>query len=1597
MQNSLPIHVSTNKQLSLFEKAIESTPLEVREEINTSIYVKIFQFLKEKEILSNNGLLLNLSLQPPSLNPIQYERLNMILDKKLTLKGRHNTFNVSFTLRELFLFGNIKNIELVGSAVFWVLGKEYMKRVVERLEIETLMPDNFFDEFEQEPIDIDFRVFVFDPTIYKNILCSFLADKAFEEKKKETHLGLIEKTGFSKLVDVNEEGNYFSIISFNTEEVSIDFTFIKCLVRKNLFEHDALKIGFECTTHYLKADLSSNSESIFTPLIFRLTKHLNANEPKTINSDGALRLICYLSKGWWYSSENVEKALTFKFFTCSNPYHLLKKALINHFPNNPLAPLFVYFNLYTFIPPSNKAEIKNYAINFNQEYSTKYGESWIPENNAFYKALSLIKNEKDFDLLNIYLQLFVSKNRVKINIKGENWLQFRFESLYISIKQNLLSSLSSFESTYLNNKFFFEETFESLILPSLKQNLEIEECEQQKISQYAFQFLENEDLILKQAGFYLLSQVSLKERTLTFLPILFTHLVLIVKSKIKISLKKEYLSVFISLLPPNQKAIELLHEILLNENNDDNQFVKDLCLASSAIDLTFISPLIFQQVFSLWEKETFSITESLQLAKCIYPHSQKDAANIITSLNITQKEEALCLDQLELFMKLTLQKEAIYSLLKPFFDLLYKSYSPIDTKFLFPFAKIVIPLIDKLETLKNPPKVEEINPFILIAKEVLKHDVTLATTIFMQLEKKKAISSSLKHIESADAKALVILEQNIEMPLSNFKNHEAVHKRLSLLLSSFTKDLSTSLEKQITRSIYQLLSGYLKIKSTLANSLKTLLTPKCNYFFDTLLEDALFYPVQEQEEILNFYFKIRALNHFKALLKMNETTYLVPLLNSLLRGLKDAHVWMELIVRESLLNEENLKEEELPLCIYLSLLAIKKEKFIIAEKYLKVLLNHLSNTNKDPTEEITSLIKSFLALNFSKGRYEILFNFLTEIKSRFPSIEIPDSHLYFQKINAYFIKLNNPLVIETAYETLFKNLSFEAVLPLLEILSESYSKNFLIFLDDEYFKHFLNHQKEDTLLIFMRGFLNLLNHPDKKIEKHLVSKVFYAHKYLEQSANSLNCFTDQKKLLLDLKFVQGFAEIVDDKFHPIVWNKLEILSASENFERIEEVFLFYSKAYRTLDKFDSITLQKRPLHIFNALLSKASESNCVLFLDDILESDTLTLLGHKLLFTLEILKETKNQQLSPKKPSYIPFKQGLKKLLNGYLKLKDWGIVCILNTPYYFSTNEYHQFNELASTALFKNPKTILNNRTIFGAIDIYCGTLLTPFESEVSKETNIKELVRHLMDLYFNPDNRDFYFHTIFAIGRALTAYFDDKNEYLEFISKFEKETPYSYLNYNGTKRDFPGKNHGEIMKNKCYTFLMELVKFTCSYVLIDKGEIQQFMTICINNLMTLKLLLILFPTKAHEILPLLMDLLYSSFVLSTPEFLAFRKITLHITATLCKVSANNLTKDYIFRVGIYYFAIPENVAKLHSAPSLLLNELGYYVKSARTESQFAIALFFLKTYKNYLTKSEHLTKYTVIYKQLVANYKNYFPKNNDLEKFEQITFYNLQSPKSL
>lgn len=311
--------------------------------------------LKELNIINQELWLQKEFIKPlPALDKDTLTEIAKTLDQTLEAEFKDET-KVSYSLKELLEFikkkspSLIKDIEIVGSAVFGILKDHYLRQYLISLGFEH--PENILTpELVSSlglPSDLDIRINLHSETKKELKKLKKTVEEFFVAKLKEQHPKIpefvlkdhVHNNAFSKLNICYKAGNYYSTITINGKVLDtqkkqvVELLFVQKLKRKCLFTRDSLRFKIDPLLEGLGRFGNSLTDAIksgdFSPLVIpesdlpggqalidRIAGVVRAIKPHGIDHAGLPNLLSLYAKGFVSLQNDLEETL----------FHTLKKA-----------------------------------------------------------------------------------------------------------------------------------------------------------------------------------------------------------------------------------------------------------------------------------------------------------------------------------------------------------------------------------------------------------------------------------------------------------------------------------------------------------------------------------------------------------------------------------------------------------------------------------------------------------------------------------------------------------------------------------------------------------------------------------------------------------------------------------------------------------------------------------------------------------------------------------------------------------------------------------------------------------------------------------------------------------------------------------------------------------------------------------------------------------------------------------------------------------------------------------------------------------------------------------------------------------------------
>lgn len=428
------------------------------------------------------------------LHDDQLERLKSLLCDSIDIVSKDKKHSFSIKLSDLLLklikdpsLPNIESIEIIGGATYWILGREYVERIVKKLggDLSEIMLQSEIEALFARPPDLDIRVNIGPRQVHphKGWLESYFQKKILKEEDCSTKLQALHRGDFIKPKLVENQNTCLSALIFgNRKDYKVDLIFAAALPRKYLVLPDDLRIVVHnCNAISLERLLSSNfSSCLLRPtgenacglhgLIARLGKLAPIPfdaQLDTINESGIFGLATLATKDYLLPSHDsctylIKKIVAYCDQNRDDALTAIEKEITNHFHGKPLAALSYCLNLYNMMLKSGST-VDSLNI-LHQKLCTEgilKDLSISNEESPLLNSLcSLITNALHVDVLLPYLKLMsglfaqeYGGDRQQVlafayNKKGEHALKLNNHSYSISLDLCLAQAMQIFHSRF---------------------------------------------------------------------------------------------------------------------------------------------------------------------------------------------------------------------------------------------------------------------------------------------------------------------------------------------------------------------------------------------------------------------------------------------------------------------------------------------------------------------------------------------------------------------------------------------------------------------------------------------------------------------------------------------------------------------------------------------------------------------------------------------------------------------------------------------------------------------------------------------------------------------------------------------------------------------------------------------------------------------------------------------------------------------------------------------------------------------------------------------------------------------------------------------
>jgi len=1348
-----------------------------------SIHAQIFTFLINQNVIDEFGNLKICDLRLNVFTENQLGRINQLLMQPVKIKLQNGEFEFSISLKNLFRSLKLHTIEIVGSSVFWLLGKEYMQNICQILNIPKELL-NLLCDFDKPAADLDIRIpYIDDPDLFKASICKYFATKLVASKfigyTEGQKIELIYNQAFTKYHTRRSPFNqdHFGIVSFgDPDEFAVDLLFVKSMERENLFKHDAVKITLENINTTCQQVARLMGPSILESTILRLTKFIDADEIDQIDLRGSLRLFTYLTKGWRFQSNELRSILVAKFLD-SFDETLLSKNIKNHFPNNSFAPLVFCFNVCQFVP-AEKNHFFAIANELIQSKNTIWIENSFLEN--FYHAMSPLKFEVNqarihFKWIQTYFQifgyLFLNGNathpdlqvfRTSINEKPHLQLKFNLtEPLYIYVKDDITTACKDFKELLSAPNIY--KNFILKTTHSFSQYLKLEASDEVYDSSFEtddvdndllktlFEWCEDQTAVVNQLGFRLLCLTGMQENKSNYLTYLLLKLPNLLINEPSAESRENLVSIFFSYwkrtLSFENLDTDNFLKTIVQENVTPNEILKAFSIAFSS----FNSPAVLDFIFNTWAThfKSFDAVSNLSLIRNL------KTLNPYLSLKMVRKLCQLGADEKDLF---------------PLFETVFNEYrKPCHQSLLLRdqelLSDVSIEILSLMKNAKATPDLSSFKCFIELVKYLIPLNFSKASLLLKKIEATSGLKNSFELILTdihLPQKVELILQWHQKYPLNIKSDKNAFEERLNLL----TKAAYINLDSRVINEIYKLCTKF----PTEALILKS-------------KENLPLYELLVKTALVNNNLQ-DAIDWLKAVLNICHTHLLT---NSSFDAVYDRCIEEKKFLQAKDLLDffdklwpdlaHDLKWKNLILTTFKS------------ESDLKNLSPFLEKTTdffddveiKAATKTIiTSLLKKPEIFKKNKDSFFLITKILQ-------SFNIKDIEVETSLINALTI-LNDKNLTEFAFLTLKEmNVSLLTLNSIFPLLLHLHSEHSLEFLTPDF-------EIKENAFDTITALLNLLK--NKTINIHEIQK-----HYLE--LRSKKNLTNEKQILIDLRYLRASMQR-EDYLNPIVWNILEDVAlkskSKENYKELSGFFLTMIASFNKNKTLVDPTLELNMVRFLNYLETGPDYLIMVPFLNYLSVKSSINLMKVGISIAYKIIKDCPFEKPSLLTKTYLDFKNALVKIININFEKNTLNNLSQIISPKFLTNKQVFEIHGKISKKIFDNPETIKSELGILVAIEAYLNNIISPHESAKYAKDNMECLIDCLLAVVFTHKNPTFYYQSLGKILEGIIGY--------------------SELPKKNLTPDFPikalanvSKEEKKVMNQKIYDFFTSLIQ-----AMIDK-----------------------------------------------------------------------------------------------------------------------------------------------------------------------------------
>lgn len=338
----------------------------------------LHQLIIDRKIIDRNGKWILPSAPPLStFDACQLIRLNNLLETHYTIKiqlSPENSFEAKISLKEIFSHLKGWDVELVGSGVLYILGREYLTKFLTDLGIpKAKIPLDLFDDLVKIPQDFDFRFIAKGPNpfnIHQGTAQLFrkLA-QAFGIHNPNTVKYAIKDKRISEPED-SEQIGFISLpfIENRQTKFKVDFIFVGNLIRGHLHTGTASKIALSLYPN-LQCQLVCENYDGREALIHSIIRLMVFERLETTNARIPVHFIIGTIKGKIPDKKDIFPWLYQRFFENDKQFaEVLEKACEVHFGKRAYSFFAAQFNAETFLGREIQQNIPQTPLKFYPEH-----------------------------------------------------------------------------------------------------------------------------------------------------------------------------------------------------------------------------------------------------------------------------------------------------------------------------------------------------------------------------------------------------------------------------------------------------------------------------------------------------------------------------------------------------------------------------------------------------------------------------------------------------------------------------------------------------------------------------------------------------------------------------------------------------------------------------------------------------------------------------------------------------------------------------------------------------------------------------------------------------------------------------------------------------------------------------------------------------------------------------------------------------------------------------------------------------------------------------------------------------------------------------